>query len=715
MPQDRAVRIAEAENVPGISGSGLDRRDAMYAVAANCPDDPVDVIIGDWLSEANMTLRGAAKIAGTGEAYEPTFLDALEPALPHIAKHRIKVVANAGASDTKLLHDLVLKLIKEKELDLDVAWISGDEVMPAVKEALESKQDHFENVYTGEVLADWKFKPIYAQAYLGGLGIAEAFARGADIVVCGRVSDASLAIGAAYWWHNWQRSSLNELANAFVAGHLIECSNYVCGGNYTGFKDLESKGWDDIGYPIAEISKAGEVVITKSKGSGGEVSVDTCSSQLVYEIQGPWYYNSDVTAILDETWFEQLSTDRVAVRGVKSDLPPPTTKVGITAKGGYQAEVHWFLVGLDIEAKARMMEVQIRRLMKPYMDRYSKLTFTINGSCTDNPRDQNAATVDFRIFAQAPDMEALKPEAFLRPCLDPIMEAYPGATPHLDFRQGLPKPIYEYYVTLLPQSEIKHRVHLSSGETIDVAPPATTKDWLKKQPDQAVTSGVVDHAKFGETLKGPLGWLVHARSGDKGSDCNVGFWVRHHDEWDWLRSLLSTEMIKELLGEEYRGKPIDRFELPNMRAVHFLLHDHLDRGVSCSSSYDFLGKNVAEFLRLNRGDDAGQTSTVTDRQEAPPNIATMASFVPLNPRPMLQSLVGKEVLIRLKWGETEYKGVLVSTDSYMNVQLSNTEEFIDGKSTGSLGQVLIRSRAQTDATTSFGCPLRTLQAREMLK
>lgn len=252
----------------------------MRILAANHLNDPIDVIIGDWMSEANMTSRAAMKLdkqasafipqgsAAPGDAYEPTFLEALEPALLNIAKHGIKVAVNAGASDTALLHEVVTQMVKGKGLDLKVAYVSGDEVFPAVQKALKEKKSKFENICTGQVLEDWDFEPIYAQAYLGGLGIAAAFGKGADIVVCGRVSDASPVIAAAYWWHNWQRSDLVQLANAFVAGHLIECSNYVCGGNYTGFKELESKGWDDIGYPIAEIAANGQVIITKNKGSG---------------------------------------------------------------------------------------------------------------------------------------------------------------------------------------------------------------------------------------------------------------------------------------------------------------------------------------------------------------------------------------------------------------------------------------------------------------
>lgn len=557
MPQTRSIRIG------GCSGSSADRRDAMRLFAANHQNDPVDVIVGDWMSEANMTTKGSIKTADSGNAYEASFLEALEPALLDIAKHKIKVAANAGAADTEKLCHVVMKLVKSKGLDLNVAWISGDEVLPAVQKAMDAGHSQFENIYTGEVLRDWKFKPIYAQAYLGGLGIATAFAEGADIVICGRVADASPIIGSACWWHKWKRTDLDQLANAFVAGHLIECSNYVCGGNYTGFKSLEDKGWDDIGYPIAELSSEGGVVITKSQGSGGEVSINTCSSQLLYEIQGPWYFNSDVTAILDSVWFEQLSTDRVAVHGVKSAPPPATTKVGLTAHGGYQAEFHWFMVGLDIAAKARMMERQIRKLLGPArIQRLSKLTFTLHGTAPENPTSQAAATVDMRVLAQAPVAEALAPKHFARPCIDPIMQGYPGATPHLDLRMAFPRPIHEYYVTLLPQADIRHRVHLPwrGGETLDIPPPPQTRVWDKMQPSQPTTTtigGAVDPATaFGKTVRGPLGWLVHARSGDKGSDCNVGFWVRHQDEWDWLRGLLSVAKMEELLADEFKGKPI---------------------------------------------------------------------------------------------------------------------------------------------------------------
>ena len=202
----------------------------------------------------------------------------------------------------------------------------------------------------GKRLSDWPYEPIYAQAYLGCWGIVEALKQGADIVLCGRVADASPTIACAAYHFGYRREDYGQLAAAFVAGHFIECSTYVTGGNFTGFKSLEMSGWDDLGYPIAEIASNGQVIITKSKGSQGEVTTQTCSSQLLYEIQGPQYFGSDVVAVLEGLKMTQVE-DRVLVEGVKGKPPPTTTKVGITAKGGWQAEFHYLLCGLDLEQK----------------------------------------------------------------------------------------------------------------------------------------------------------------------------------------------------------------------------------------------------------------------------------------------------------------------------------------------------------------------------
>lgn len=244
-----------------------------------------------------------------------------------------------------------------------------------------------------------------------------------------------------------------------------------------------------------------------------------------------------------------------------------------------------------------MLEQHIRlSIGKEGCQRFSLLKFTTNGTAGVNARSQNEATVDFRIFAQSKDKEDFSFKNFIRPVWDVIMCSYPGATPHASTNSAIPRPWYEYWVTLLDQSQIKHVVHLHDGTSINIPPPQRTHIFPLQQPSYE-TRQPLDLSTFGETVDCPLGYIVHARSGDKGCNANVGLFVRHSDEYDWLRSLLTIGKMAEILDREYSGNKIDRFELPEIWAVHFLMHQHLDRGINSSSTYDILGKNVAEFIR----------------------------------------------------------------------------------------------------------------------
>ncbi|PVH71268.1 DUF1446-domain-containing protein [Cadophora sp. DSE1049] len=480
-----------------------------------------------------MSWHGAAKSAILAKGgsdnrpglYDPSFMANLTPALPLLAEKGIKLAVNAGASDTEMLASIVQAKIRELGLQgrLKVAWIQGDEVLDVVNRLLKGGEK-FANICFGGELKDWGFEPVAAQCYLGGAGIAEAFIQGADIVICGRVADAAPTIGAAMWWHGWDRNTdFNQLAGSLIA-------------------------------------------------------------------------------VLEGINMKQEGKDRVLVTGVKGKPPPTTTKVGITASGGYQAEFHFLLVGLDLEQKAEWTERQVRTSMGKNVDRFSCLKFTLNGYCPEDPRNQDVATVDFRVFAQTKDRslvvkDTIEVPGFNRWCLENFLQSCPGATIENDIRQSAGKEFYEYWAALLPQKEVNHQVNLLwAGKTIDVPPSPsmelyTTRQWSYETKDP------VSLSSFGPTTRGPMGWRVLGRSGDKASDANVGFFVRYDDEWDWLRSVLTVEKIIQLLGPEYNGKLVERFEIPGIKAVHFLLHDHLDRSYNATSTYDGLGKNLCEYLR----------------------------------------------------------------------------------------------------------------------
>ncbi|KAF2401038.1 DUF1446-domain-containing protein [Trichodelitschia bisporula] len=616
-----AVTPRRPVRVGGASGGFSDRVRAIASLAAN---EDVDVIVGDWLSEMTMTVHGSRKELKKRElgdkpltfeeqvanaSFAENFMDCFEPAIDDLARRGIKLAVNAGASDTELLAKLVQKAVKARGHSLKVAWIEGDEVTGSVKALLE-KGESFASLMDEKTIQEWGLDPVCAQCYLGGLGIARALTEGADIVICGRVSDASPIIGAAAWWHQWRNDQFDELAGSLVIGHLLECSSYVCGGYSANFKSLLAAGKHiNIGFPIAAIDHQGHAIMEKERNTGGEISVASVTSQLLYEIQGPLYYNCDVTADLSNIKFEQLGVDQVKISGVKGLPPPPTTKVGITAIAGFQAEYHVYLAGLDIEEKCKWTEDQVRYELGPeLLKKFTHLKFQQTGTSVIDARNKQVATVDFRIFAQSRDRELLNmrnPNGFFRKSMCTFLQSAPGASLGNDFRQAEGKPYYEYHVALLPQSEVHQKVHLlwdAPKPVIEVPLAPEFKTYPRRQ-NSYETSSPVDLASFGPTTRLPLGRIVLGRSGDKASDCNVGLFARADDEWEWLRSLLTVEKIRELLGpEEDKGKPIDRFEMPHIRAVHFLLHDYLEGTYDSSRDYDCLGKQTCEYLRAKTVD-----------------------------------------------------------------------------------------------------------------
>ncbi|KAF5592926.1 DUF1446 domain-containing protein [Fusarium pseudocircinatum] len=558
----RPVRVASA------SGAITDMVENLAELAKNAD---VDFIVGDWLSEYNMAARGMLKAQrsespgfDSAPAFEQQFVDSFQSALPDLAARKIKMAVNAGACDTELLYQRIQKIAEDSGTDLRVAWIEGDEVLDVVQEYV-SEGAKLRNITTGQSFLEWGHSPVYAQCYLGSRGISQAFMNGADIVLCGRVADAAPTMGAAAYWHGWSSTEYQELAHTLIAGHLIECSYYVTGGNYTGFKTLPQGKSPLLNLPIARIQSDGTFFIEchHSKDRGGVVSVNTCRSQLLYELQGKRYYNSDVVAIVDQVKMEQAGPDSVFVHNIGFEKPPPTTKVGLTAPGGYQAEVHYFIVGLDAEEKAALLDKQLRFYLD--VESMSKLTFTVSGTCPPNPASQDAATVDVRVFAQSPHADALSPSNFRNKCWNIVMSTYPGATFAVDDRQAFPKPYNEYFVTIMPQALVKHRAHLPWRErVIDIEPPGDTVPYVHQQEVQPV-SEPQPLLSFGPSIMAPLGYIVHARSGDKGSDCNIGFFVRHEDEYTWLKSLLTVDRIIDILQNDYNGGRVERFELPNIQ------------------------------------------------------------------------------------------------------------------------------------------------------
>ena len=364
-PADRRQRPRSGQplRIANFSGYYGDRQSAIDEAMAG---DPVDVLVGDYLAEITLASLAAAHHRDPSVGYVKYVVDQLRPHWATIAARGMKVVTNAGGFNPRGLAEKLREEIREAGSTLTVAHVEGDNVVDRL-DALEADGHALTNLDDGRALADWGVRPFAANAYLGGWGIAAALAHGADIVVCGRVTDASLTVGPAAWWHGWDEQSWDQLAGAVVAGHVIECGPQAVGGNFSGFLDVPSMALP--GFPIAQIEQDGSCVIAKRGRDGGAVTVDAVTAQLVYEVQGPLYANPDVTVDLSDVRLETAGPDRVRVHGAVEERALAALARGVTVEGVRYGPIEagldsrrganaWLTVALQ-EGKNR----EIRRVM----------------------------------------------------------------------------------------------------------------------------------------------------------------------------------------------------------------------------------------------------------------------------------------------------------------------------------------------------------------
>ncbi|MFC5946894.1 acyclic terpene utilization AtuA family protein [Pseudonocardia lutea] len=568
---ERSVRIG---NFSGYLG------DRFTAIDEALAGDPVDVLMGDYLAEVTL-----ASLAADRRGYVAYFRKQLQPHLRTVAERGIKIVTNAGGFDPAGLAAALREDVAAAGVDLTVAHVEGDNVLDRL-DGFHADGHAMEHLDSGAPLKDWGVEPIAANSYLGGFGIAEALKAGADIVVTGRVTDASLTAGPAAWWHGWTPDDWGPLAGAITAGHVIECGAHATGGNFSGFTQVP--GVVKCGFPIAEIAADGSCVITKHSGDGGMVTVDTVTAQLLYEIQGPRYLNPDATVHFDTIRLEQVGKDRVAIGPVVGSPPPPTAKVAVFAQIGWQISQMLFCTSPNVAEKVAMLRDQLRLQLEGHVD---QLDVTPLGTAAEDPHSQWEATVPIRVMAtaRAPEPLTLFPAAVG----SLYLQGFPGFHHDggaLPVRQ--PWPRIDYWPALLPAELVPNTAVLADGTRLEApvssrwATPEELAQGRSPEPPAASTSG----------RRMPLGTLTYARAGDKGGNSNVGVWVPDPAHWEWLRSTLGTSAIRELLPEA-KDCEIVRHELPHLRAVHVVLKGLLGTGGSSNLRVDQIGKSVGEYLR----------------------------------------------------------------------------------------------------------------------
>jgi len=338
--------MSEPLRIANCSGFYGDR---LSAAREMVDGGPIDVLTGDWLAELTMLILWKGMQRDPSRGWAHTFLTQMEEVLGTCVDRGIKVVTNAGGLNPAGLADQVRLLADRLGVNVSVAHIDGDDLLPRIGD-LRTEGHPLAHLDTGEPLERAAGTVVSANAYLGAWPIVEALGGGADVVVCPRVTDASLVVGPAAWHHGWTETDWDALAGAVVAGHVIECGPQATGGNYAFFTEVQ--GMEHPGFPICEVAADGSSVITKHPGSGGQVSVGTVTAQLLYEIGGHHYPNTDVVARFDTVEVAEVGPDRVRVSGTRGLPAPRDVKVCLNLLGGWRNSMTFVLTGLDVEAKA---------------------------------------------------------------------------------------------------------------------------------------------------------------------------------------------------------------------------------------------------------------------------------------------------------------------------------------------------------------------------
>jgi Acyclic terpene utilisation family protein AtuA len=566
-----ALRVA---NCSGFFG------DRLSAAKEMVDGGPIDVLTGDWLAELTMYILHKTRQRSGG--YARTFLTQLEDVLPTCIERGITIVSNAGGLNPEGLAVAVREVGRRQGLDVRVASVSGDDITPRLADLMQRGHE-FVNLDSGESLPP-DAPVVTANAYLGARPIADALAAGAQVVVTGRVTDASLTVGPALHAFGWADDDLDAIAGAVVAGHVIECGAQCCGGNFAFFEEIPDPS--RIGFPLAELYPDGSSVITKHPGTGGAVTVGTVTAQLLYEIAGPRYLSPDAVARFDSLVVEQDGPDRVRISQVKGEPPPPTLKVTANLEAGWRNAMTLAITGARVEEKARLASDAVWAGIPGGRAAFAESSEDLSG-------DRSGSGMAFlRLAVRGSDEQAVG-RAFSGAVVETSLSSYPGT--FFTSAPGRAQAVARYWPTTIDADEVTPRVECDG---VLLAPP--TRAAIRARPAASAVTAVETPprhlAPAGDLVTVPLWVLIGGRSGDKGGDANVGLWADEAVVAEWLCDSFGVEQFTAALPES-APYAISRHPLPNLRAVNFVVHGILGWGVASNLRLDTQAKGMAERLR----------------------------------------------------------------------------------------------------------------------
>ncbi len=577
-----SVEMLRVANCSGFYG------DRLSAMREMLEGGQVDVLTGDYLAELTMLILGRDRMKDPTLGYARTFLQQAEDCMGLALERGVRIVSNAGGLNPAGLAEKLREVASALGLAPQVAHVQGDDLMGRA-----------DQLGLG--------KPLTANAYLGAFGITAALQRGADIVVTGRVTDASVVVGPAAAHFGWARTDYDRLAGAMVAGHVIECGAQASGGNFSGFRAL-GPDTTPIGFPLAEVAADGSSVITKHAGTGGAVTLDTVTAQLVYEVQSQIYLGPDVSAHLDTVELTDYGDDRVRISGVRGQAPPAQLKVCVNELGGFRNTIEFVLTGMEIDAKADWVRAQMEAALA--RNPPASVEWALAHTEREDASTEEAASCRLRVTVRDQDPHVVG-KAFTAAAVELGLASYPGFT-----LTGPPAPATPYGIyrpAYVDQADVPHTVVHADGASQHIDPPQETRsvgegvagsDDSGTKPSPDADDGAARVAAEANrdvvTRRLPLGTFVHARSGDKGGDANIGLWVDRSRKADervaWLTKFVTPSRVKELVPEA-ENLDVEVYPLPNLGAVNVLIRGLLGEGVAASSRFDPQAKALGEWIR----------------------------------------------------------------------------------------------------------------------